>query len=539
MDMRARTALSLLCLLVGSGIAQAAETTSAASPRGGANPQECFDAVHQARASGDYRRLVDHLTEATACSMAGQVAIELDQLVFLRMAQADQAREVLKQYGLAGCDIRGAHLSGGRQEDSARAMLRVGAWVEDPAGFLKAGNALLDTVRQEAPLALERELKRARGVLADQLAAAKTESERKQLVQEQQGIIAALEQASAEASLQCRAAEEYRQSLAKAELQNIKITGEFAQGLVLMGKNVSVANFRRVDRRWLLATGSDEPAIKRPSKGERQLARLISLGRHDFEPAHPEQIVCFRYEADDSHDDLSDRDLQLLADMSSVREVELTGAARITPAGIESLSRLPGLERLKLCSLPVTAVSLENLVGAKKLKHLELVNLDLSDAAVSSLRDKLPDCTLEEKYCLTPASWKGGFQKQRDRSRFAIFMAAPGLDRLTASDTAVKISSSANLDKPLTPAEHPQLKPLARAVARLNVQVFSESPLDRLGDAWWKENPWFQRGRLPQYAIFAPNSDEPIVLAGEVSAEQLTAALIELVRKTRRESKGK
>ena len=186
--------------------------------------------------------------------------------------------------------------------------------------------------------------------------------------------------------------------------------------------------------------------------------------------------------------------------------------------------------------MPATAGSLEAFAGAKQLKQLEIVNLDLSDAAVANLRDKLPDGALEEKYCLTPAAWKGGFQKQRDRSRFAIFMATAGLDRLTGADATLKIASGPNLDKPATPGEHPQLKPLARAGSRLNVQVFSESPLDRLGDAWWKENPWFQRGRLPQYAIFAPNSDEPVVLAGEVSAEQLTVALIELVRKTRRES---
>jgi hypothetical protein len=65
---------------------------------------------------------------------------------------------------------------------------------------------------------------------------------------------------------------------------------------------------------------------------------------------------------------------------------------KITDAGLPKLRPLVNLEFLHLGRTPATNAGIENLLGLKKLKRLEVTNTKVTDEGADKLRKALPDC---------------------------------------------------------------------------------------------------------------------------------------------------
>jgi hypothetical protein len=526
--MRICTVAGILTLIAASLVS--GEEATEKPLRGGATPEECFKKAYEARAAGDYAEALKYVTDATACFMVGQTAFEIEQMVILRWPKWKQAHDLLDQHGLGPYDITGEWQDlADLHRDPSLAFFRAGAWVEDQAAFLKAAGELLEASLTESVANADRDVADIKKSFDEKRAAAKDDGEKRRLDREQKAAIELRNEHAFEVRDKLSAIKDKQPP--KVDFTNIKVKGAVASLEAAPDGKTAPLYFRRIEGRWFLAVLEKEPRVVRPEKKDRSLARIMSLGQPKFDGGNYEEPTGYKYEADDTGGRMRDSDLKLLLDLPSLTEVELIGAKHVTDQGLASLTKLPNLKTLKLQSVAFTATGLESLVDAKSLRTLQLINLDISDEAVTALRGKLTNCTIEETYGLEPIAWNGGFEKQRDRSRFAIFIAAEDSGKLTLGELKAKAADLNNLTRQWTPTDNPHLKPLARAVERLNVQVFSELPYD---EGWWKKYPWFKRGDLPQYAIFAPNSDEPVVLKGAVSAQTLGAELAKAARQARR-----
>jgi len=89
---------------------------------------------------------------------------------------------------------------------------------------------------------------------------------------------------------------------------------------------------------------------------------------------------------------ITDSDLEHLADLISVRSINLSGT-QITDDGLKHLRRLAMLETLDLSGTQVTDAGLEHLKGLTGLRHLGLKNTATTEAGANELRQALPRLT--------------------------------------------------------------------------------------------------------------------------------------------------
>ncbi len=128
-----------------------------------------------------------------------------------------------------------------------------------------------------------------------------------------------------------------------------------------------------------VTAASEKPAPV--SAEEKQvIAKLEELGaKVDLDQAgHVRLLELGKSEA-------TDDDLAMLIELPQLESLDITGG-KITPAGIQHVTRLTGLQRLYLNDIPVTNKAMESIAKLTKLDVLSLRNTSIDDSGILPLK---------------------------------------------------------------------------------------------------------------------------------------------------------
>ncbi|MCA9027639.1 MAG: protein kinase [Planctomycetaceae bacterium] len=92
--------------------------------------------------------------------------------------------------------------------------------------------------------------------------------------------------------------------------------------------------------------------------------------------------------------EITDDDLPLLAEFPKLTSLSLR-YTKMTDTGLKEVAKLNQLKNLGLQGVKITDAGLDQLQNLKQLEQLDLRNTRVTEAGVRSLREALPDCTIQ------------------------------------------------------------------------------------------------------------------------------------------------
>ena len=542
-----------------------AEPEEKEPPPKNANPEECWARQFQARSEA--QRLAC-MSEALQCLTLGQLAFEVERLIFWQRPGKEEARALLAKHGVGDFDIMGELQMAIRPGTEPPIYIRIGAWVTEPAQFMAAAKSLLRRNAKVEIVRHKQDLEKLEAEFDAKIAGAAAEQEKRLLKSQKTAAIARMKQQS----------ERYEEILATDQgdkrpetppLSKVTVVDDKATAIVKReeGPNTYLS-FRRINDNWVLALGVKEPEVVRPLPEWRTMRRLAQRGEfkdpwtrrgpdgeREFAGGNrgPNDIPPYRtfiYSGDDkSREPLVDSDLQLLASGAKLWRIDLQNAAKLSAEGFRAILLNKELETVNMRELVIPEGTLASLAKLGDLKEVNLHNVVFSDLDLAEFRKAKPNCKVDESYSL-----RGEFFDHARELRQKKKLPLPDPMQATSPEESGKaisldpkrptlffLSSKVYpFTESLGPfdvvakdpaARTPAVRELYRFVHEKKVQVLYAWPPRQEQDEsrWWAENPWFQAKVDPQVHLI-PADGKTEILSGEITPERILDALKKVLK---------